>query len=74
MLIQELQPVQMVVHHVLDALKHNGYASATMKKYAASYRRLMEYMEARDLEHFTQEVGLAYMNRLYEPAIRVQAR
>jgi len=67
MLIQERQPVQIqtVVPQVLDALKQHGYASATIKEYKASYCRLMEYMETRDLDHFTQEVGLAYMSQQF---------
>lgn len=62
MLIRELQPVQTVARQVVDALKQAGYAAATIKGYESGYRDLMEYMEARGLDHFTQEVGLAYMN------------
>ena len=65
MLLAEPQPMRTVVAQVLDALKQNGYAPATIKAYEASYRRLQEYMVARDLDHFTQEVGLAYLSERF---------
>ena len=65
MLIQELQPVRALARQAVDALKQAGYAAATIKAYESSYQCLMEYMEARGLDHFTQEVGLAYMNHTF---------
>ncbi len=67
MLIKVRQPaqIQTVVPEVLDALKQHGYASSTIREYKASYYHLIEYMAARDLDHFTQEVGLAYMSQRF---------
>jgi hypothetical protein len=66
-LIQEREPVQTqtVVPQVRDALKQHGYALATIQEYEARYCRLIEYLEARDLDHFTQEVGLAYISQRF---------
>ena len=65
MLIRQLEPVQTVAHQTIEALKQAGYAAATVKAYEASYCSLIAYMEARGIEHCTQQVGLSYMHHRF---------
>jgi site-specific recombinase XerD len=57
--------IDQLVKEVLEELNSQGYSQCSIQKYSRSYQSLMEYTNSQGITHYSEGVGLNYLNNQY---------
>jgi hypothetical protein len=57
--------IDQLVKGVLEELNSQGYSQVSIRRYSRSYQSLMEYTNRQGITHYSEGVGLKYLNDQY---------